>query len=389
MNRLCALALALLFASLPATRQVIDESSIEVYGAAGSARKLHLIPPSAKLLFPRSTAFLELRDVVFKLPVADGTLLRNLQFVTVRSYSPRNPGASSARITAVLYSGTIYLVNELLCDDNVSVINGILRSVKASVATPEEAMQVARFFLQVGYYRFADPDKFITSTVADLPATQVEFPGQDARAIQNAIRPPAATGDGNTFKVEVVTNDGDSPFVLLHHWSIKIRDSQIVDANDEVLYPTRMHYWPGEAAGDSLRGTLASPSSTLRFQLSLMSDGMTSDSEALNVSTYTFNASDGPPVARAAYSFDSTERSTRELDSQLHRASQIIERANWTDALGNVLGDRALVLYSDQGTNRIRASVLLRRGTRFFEISSSCLRNSLEFEKVWFGFHAP
>jgi hypothetical protein len=385
MNRLCALSLALLFASLPTSEQVIDERSIEVYSGAGSARKMDLIPPSAMVLFPTSTAFLDKQDVVFKLPVADGAPLQKLQFVTVRKYSTRNPGASSARITAVVYSGTIYLVNELLCDDNVSVINRILRSVGASVDSPEEAMQVARFFLQVGYYHFVDPDKFITSTVGDLPAKQVEFPGQDATAIQSAIHPPAATRDGNTFKVEIVTKDRDSPFVLLRHWSIKIRESQIIEANEEVLYPTRMHYRAGEGAGgNSLRGTLASPLSTLRFQLSMMSDGKTSDSEALNVSTYTFNTSDGPQVARSVYYLDSTERSTRELDSELRRASQIIERANWTDGRGNVLGERALVLYSVQGTDTIRASLLLRRDTKVFEISSSCLRNLLEFEKVWF-----
>jgi len=393
-SRLCTLSLALLFASLPISAQVTGDNSLQVYRGAGPARKMSLVPPSAKVLFPGSIVFVDKRDVGVSLPVVDGGLLRNMQFVTVRAYSPEqppkanstdqeeDPQVSSARITAVVYGDKIYVVSELFCDENIAVVNALLRSMGASVDSPEKALQVAKFYLQIGYYSFKDPDTFIVSAFGDLPAKQLEFPGQDAAEMQRAIHPPSAIRDGNAYKVELVTQDRDAAFVVLHHWSIRILKSQITDAREEVLIPDRMHYRAGEAASNL--GTLASAISTLRFQLSTIADGKTPDSKDLNFHGCSFNTSNGPGVTRSEYDFESNERSIRELDSALHSASQILERGKWTDAKGNVLGERALVLYSAEGSDEPVASILLRHDKTFFEVSSSCLRNLLEFEKVWF-----
>jgi hypothetical protein len=83
--------LALLFASLPISAQVTGDNSLQVYRGAGPARKMSLVPPSAKVLFPGSIVFVDKRDVGVSLPVVDGGLLRNMQFVTVRAYSPEQP----------------------------------------------------------------------------------------------------------------------------------------------------------------------------------------------------------------------------------------------------------------------------------------------------------
>ena len=355
-----------------------------------------LLPPSAKLLFANSKVYLDRRDVTISLPAKEADLLQNMQFVTVRPYSPEqtpkggsteqreNSLVPSARITAVVYNDKIYVANELFCDENISVINGLLRSSGVNVDSPEKAMQGARFYLQLGYYRLEDPEEFIVSTFSGLSAKQIEFPGQDTKEIQSVIHPPTASRDSDAYKIEIVTREKDAALVELHRWSIRILGSQISEVHEEALIPKHMHYREGEAPSDSMNGTLASPVSTLRFQLAIMADGKTSDSNGLNVSTYTFNTSNGPPVRRSAYRFESRERAMKEFDSQLHRAGQVIEKGKWTDEHGNVLGERALVLYSSETSGKLGASVLLRRDTRFFAVSSSCLRNSLEFEKVWF-----
>jgi hypothetical protein len=394
--RLCGLSLGLFLAWLPVSAQVPEDSSVEVYTGSGPARRMSLIPRSAKLLFANSKVYFDKRDVRVSLPIKDGVLLQNMELGTVRSYSPEqspkdgptkqneNFRVPSARITAVVNSDKIYVVNELFCDENISVINRLLRSLSVSVDNPEKAMEVAKFFLQLGYYRFEDPDKFTVSTYSDLSTKQMEFPGQDAAEIQRAIRPPVATKDGDTYTVEIVTKESDAALVELHHWNIRILGSQISDVQEEVPVPASRHYRAGEAPSSSMRGTLASEVSTLRFQLAIIGDGVTSDSKELNVSTYTFDTSEGPQVSRSAYRFKSPVRAVKEFDSQLHLASQIIERGNWTDGQEDVLGERALVLYSFDGSARVRAAILLRRDTRYFAISSLCLRNLLEFEKIWF-----
>ena len=83
-------------------------------------------------------------------------------------------------------------------------------------------------------------------------------------------------------------------------------------------------------------------------------------------------------------SFDSAERAVREFREQLNRAGQILEQGNWLGKGGETIGERALVVYSTEKTNDLSAVILLRRDSRLFEVSSSCLRNLLEFEKVWF-----
>jgi hypothetical protein len=355
-----------------------------------------LMPASAKLLFPSSIVYIDERDVTVNLPTKGTDPRQNMQFVTVRSYlteQTREDGSTEqretssvplARITAVVYKDKVYVTNELFCDENMSAINALLGSLGVSVDNPERAMQVAKFYLQLGYYLFEDPDTFIVSTHSDLSAKKIEFPGQDTTEIQRAIQSPTAIQDNNGYKVEIVTQDKDAAFALLRHWSIRILESKISDAQQEVLTPKDLQYRVGEVPSNLMSGTLASPFSTLRFQLAIMSDGKTSDSKGLNVSTYTFNTSNGPNVRRSAYRFESPERAMKEFDSQLNRASQVIERGKWTDEQGNVLGERALVLYSIEASGKLVASVLLRRDSRFFAVSSSCLRNSLEFEKVWF-----
>jgi hypothetical protein len=394
---LVKLFFVLLIGSLPASAQSGGEKSVEVYSDAGFAGRMSLEPFSAASLFPNSKVYLSERKIGVSLLTGDAALLQKMQFVTVRAYSleeaskadssgkKQTTQASSARMNAVTSNRTIYILSELFCDENIPVFNELLRSLALRVESPEEALLVAKFFLQLGYYRFSDPDNFVVSTLSDLSPKQFEFPGQDMTEIQHAIRPPASIEEGDTYRIEIVAQDRDAGFVLLRHWSIRILRSQISDVKEEVLVPTWMHYRAGETPSTSMSGTLASPVSTLRFQLARIADGMTPDSKDLNFSSYSFNTCDGSQVVRSASYFESPHRAVKELDSYLHHAVQILERGKWTGEHGAALGERVLVLDSVGEPDGLRASILLRRDTRLFEVSSSCLRNALEFEKVWFG----
>ena len=395
-NRLSVLLLAFLFLSSPLRAQIAAGTSLEVHFPNGTVSRLRLVPDAASVLFPTSQAILEMMDVRVDLPNVDNGLLKQLQFATVRTYTskqasptiPLEPKSMShtpgVRITAAVFADRIYVVNQLFWGENLATINGLLRQLGSQIDSTQNALQVAKFFLQLGYYDFDNPDNFVATKIADIPPKQIEFPGQSLTEVQNAIRPPTVKQGGNGYKVDIVTLDRDSALVLLHHWSINFMDSQITNAQEEVLLPQNMHYRAREAPSDSMSGTLASPLSSLRFQLTVMADGTCSDSKGLNMSAYTFATSDGPQVRRSACYFKSTERSLTELHNQLRRASQIIELGDWKDNDGKILGERALALYSDKESGKVLAAVLLRRDTRLFEVSSPCLRNALEFEKVWF-----
>jgi hypothetical protein len=388
----CALLLAVL-CSVP-TVLAQSEAFVEVHEGGGTSKKMSIVPASATVLFPGSEVFLDNMDVTAPLTSVATEPQRQLRFVTIRSATGDaavgSNSASRAKVTArasaVIYKDRVYVGSELFCDENISAFNMLLRTMGANVDSSEKAMQVAKFYLQLGYYRLEEPGKYVVSTFLQLPPEKVNFPGQNTKELQDAIHPPVVSRDGDGYKVEIVTEDVDAGFVLLYHWSIDIVDSQIKSSEEEVAFPSRLRYRTGEAPSDRFGGTFASPLTALRFQLGYISDGNTPDNKdlGLNVSTYGFNTSDGPQVIRSAYHFNSTERAVKEFIDHLDATSQILEQGKWADEAGNVVGERALVFYSTDGGRRLSAAVLLRRDTRFFEVSSSCLHNLLEFEKAWF-----
>lgn len=121
------------------------------------------------------------------------------------------------------------------------------------------------------------------------------------------------------------------------------------------------HFRIREAPTDRFGDTLASPLTDLRFQLSVIADGKTPDSKPLNVSTYIFNTSNGPEVRRSLCSIDSSLRAARELKEELNRAGQIFDRGNWIGKSGEIIGKRALVLYSREKTKELSAVILLKQ----------------------------
>jgi hypothetical protein len=259
-----------------------------------------------------------------------------------------------------------------------------LQSLEVHADNEEKALQVTNFYLQLAQYRFDEPAHYVASSFQQLSPEHVKFPGQKMTEIENAIHSPNVKKEGNAYTLDMETHDVDAAFVLLRHWTITILDSQIASVQEEVVIPERMHYRIAEVQSDRLGGTLASPLTDLLFQLSIMADGMTPGSKELNVSTYVFNTSLGPQVRRSVSFFGSSERAEREFKEELNRAGQVLDRGNWTGKSGEIIGERALVLYSTGKTNDLSAVILLKRDSRLFEVSSSCLRNLLEFEKVWF-----
>jgi hypothetical protein len=369
---------------------------VEAHLGKSPAKRMTLLPTAAKILFPSSKVFLQKKDVSFALPAANQDPLKELQFVIASDYlakesapsnvSQKDPSATThaAAITAVVYKDTLYVVGELFYEENLALINKLLRETGVQARTQEEALQVAEFYLQLGHYSFEAPSSYLVFKFEQLPDKQVEFPGQNESEIRTAIHPPTVAGNENGYKTDIVAMDSDAAFVYLRRWRIGILDSQVVDPQQEVVVPSRDHYRAGEAPSDRFGGTLASPSTDLRFQLSVIADGMTPGSTSLNVSTYGFNTSEGPSVRRSSFSFKSAEEATSEFEKQLRAASQILEQGKWLDTDGKQIGKRALLLYASRKSNGVSIAVLLFRGSRVFEVSSLSLKNALEFEKVWF-----
>lgn len=378
----------LVAASVPA--RVLGQTEIEAHLPDGSARKVGLFPESARVLFPSSRVLLEEKHVRVNLTAADAMRVRDLKLVTAREYPlERTPSAKSSaiKVTAVAYGGDLYVLNELFFDENSVVISKLLASLEVHADSAERALQVATFFIQLAQYHLEEPETFVISTFSQLSAEQLKFPGQNETDIQSAIQSPKVEKDGNAYKVDIVTRDVDSPRVLLRHWVITILDCQVISLKEDVVIPKDMHYRAEEAPSDRFGGTLASPLTDLRFQLSIIADGMTRDrSNGINVSTYIFNTSNGLQVRRSTYFFKTPERVVHEFQEQLNGAGQVLNKGKWTGTGGEVLGERALVLYATEKSNNLRAAILLMRDSdsRFFEVSSSCIRNLLEFEKVWF-----
>ena len=241
--------LVLLIGNLPVLAQTGGETSVEVYDDAGPLGRMSLEPPSAALLFPNSRLYLSDHKVTISLPTGDDALLQKMKFVTVRAYSLQGDTktgssrkqetmqASSARIEAVISNGKIYILGQLFCDESVSVFNELSRSINLTANSPEDALLVAEFYLQLGYYRFASPNNFIVSTAGELSAQQTEFPGQNMDEIEHALHPPAVVKEDATYRIEIVAKDEDSGFVLLRHWSIGILGSHVSDAKEGIPRP--------------------------------------------------------------------------------------------------------------------------------------------------------
>src|SRR5690242_6455285 len=221
---LSVLPLAFLSLSSPIRAQVPAETSLEVRFPGGTTSRLKLVPVAASVLFPNSQAVLDKMDVRIDLTKVDNELLKRLQFATVRAYAPKQASPKSmvlgpgVRITAVVLADRIYVVNQLFWGENLATINALLRQLGAQIDSTQTALQIAKFFLQLGDYGFDDPDNFVMSKISDIPLKQIDFPGQSLTEIQNAIRPPTVRQDGNRYMVDIVTLDRDSALVLLHKW---------------------------------------------------------------------------------------------------------------------------------------------------------------------------
>lgn len=385
------LALGLLAVAAPT--RISGQTKIDVHLPTGSTKTMNLFPESSRVLFPSSRVLLEMKDARVNLSAANAELLREMELVTASDYSSESTSrvrgkdrrGSPIKITAVVYGDSLYVVNELFFDENRAVINKLLQLLEVHADNEEKALQVANLYLQLAQYRFDEAAHYVVSSFQQLSPEQVKFPGQNMTEIESAIHSPYVKKDGNAYTVDMVTQDVDAAFVLLRHWTIRILDSQIASVQEEVVTPEHMHYRTAEAPSDRFGGTLKSPLTGLRFQLSIMGDGKTPDSKELNLSIYTFNASQGPPVIRSAYFFHSPGRAEREFKDELNQAGQILERGNWIGKSGEIVGERALVLDSTEKANGIRAIILLKQDSKFLNVSSSCLRNVLEFEKAWFG----
>src|SRR5271165_3923822 len=204
-----------------------SEAFVEVHEAGGTGKKMSIMPASATVLFPGSGVFLDSLDVRADLTSVTSEPQEQLRFVTLRSATGDGAAGTNsvshakvtARATAVIYKDRVYVGSEFFCDENTSVFNTLLRAMGAKVDSSEKAMQVAKFYLQLGYYHLEEPSKYIVSTFLQLPPEKMNFPGQNTKEMQDAIHPPVVKRDGDEYKAEIVTEDADAGFVLLYHWS--------------------------------------------------------------------------------------------------------------------------------------------------------------------------
>lgn len=94
----------------------------------------------------------------------------------------------------------------------------------------------------------------------------------------------------------------------------------------------------------------------------------------------TIESSDGIIYSWSRISYRSHKGATRELNSELAQAVEIVKRGALFDESGKIVGDEVIATFAvDEGPSYISAKVLWTRGADFGDVASSSIKNILTY----------
>jgi WD40 repeat protein len=109
--------------------------------------------------------------------------------------------------------------------------------------------------------------------------------------------------------------------------------------------------------------------------------GRASTLDGIDLEFTTYATADCTTVTIRHGDFATVERAREEFRQELKLATKIIDQGPRRSTVGEVIGERAVILIAEAKSKRAIAEVLLTNGRSYYAVSSASLQKALEFEK--------
>lgn len=338
--------------------------TIKIYRENGTVAHYRAYPENAvKLLFPKSEAVIEPEESPKKWQPSSVTILKKIQTVRVSDTERR------FNVMGATFGDQLFIFDGIFSDNNSVTMSLLIRATASGPRNKAEALDLAKLYLTLSYYRFADPDRFVAYKASD--STKKNNLG-NSRSVSDIIgisHSPQVVQKGATYALDFYSYD-DSGVIptKVSHWQINVSP----DTLEERLsaHHEGFHQQYSKATSETTQTT-----GKIKFSPSIMADGFTDDGAITDIQSWA--SSDGPGVQRTHFYYKSHEKADKRMQDYLHNAVAIIETRPWLDSQGKSVGTQALVIRITDSEKALIASEIFEDESSVLEISCFSLGNLL------------
>ena len=326
----------------------------------GMVTQYRAYPEAAiKLLFLSGDAILEPDSSPENWKTLASPILNKIQ--TGRVYDTQR----RFNVMAVTFGKQLFVFDALFGSDNAVTMSQLIRATGAGPRDRAEALDLAKLYLALSYYRRADPDRIVACPESN--STEQNGIGFSGRI--GVPDSPQVVQDGATYTVNFYAVDPSGmSSIKVCHWQLDIGPENLdarLSAHHEEF---RQSY--SEAPSQTTQ-TTKKP----QFSRSIMANGFTDDGATTDIQTWA--SSDGPGVARIHFYYKSHEKAEKRMQNYLLNAVAVIEVRPWLDSQGKSVGTQALVIRINDSDPGLIASEISEDAGSVLEISCSSLGNLL------------
>jgi len=337
-------------------------ATLELHQQDGTVQRYKAYPPDVvATLFPQGNAHVQPMAPSASASHSVSSFLGGARVVhisdTVRRFE----------ITGAVLGGHLFLFDELFCRQNPLAMSELLRFTGSIPGTPGEALAVAEFYLRLAYYRGADPQPYILSSIDDIPVAAPSFPASSREPIGDLVRPPRVLRASGSFKVELFTRDTSGSEI--HQLTMSVGAQGLWDVRDRIVYPDPESRKALFERVEKHR-TEGAPKQ-VEFELLIMGDGTTDDGGLMDLQSWA--ASEGPGSGRTHIYYQSHSSAENQYQKNLQNAVAILEQGSWLDEKGVDVGKKALVLLPSGLGKSLYSSWIFEDKLSVLLISCSCL----------------
>ncbi len=116
---------------------------------------------------------------------------------------------------------------------------------------------------------------------------------------------------------------------------------------------------------------------------SALFSGITRTGSGVRVGFTDYRACDGELVKVLYWDFTTSQQASRAFSGELARAAEILNRGSKTNQKGDIVGERAEVVFPPREAGGLRRAIVWTDGLKFHEMKSRCLCDALELEKTY------
>jgi hypothetical protein len=366
-TRTAAIALCLFFACGCDAFGAADSGSVPLIASRedGTLHTYQACPAKAvKLLFPKYEAVIEFTAEPGKWNLWPNPELHDLKFARVSGADKR------FSVDAVVLGDRMFVFDELLGKENSETISQLLHALHLGVTSEPEALDLAKLYLSLAYYRLADPETFLVHGDHVAATTSLEpLQIKEGDAVAETHPPQVVKRDG-VYVVDLYTHD--TIVVREHqvsHWQIDFVSDRVVERvsahHDGFREPySKVAEGKQEAAGK------------VRFAAAIMGDGFSDDGARTDIQDW--DASDGPGYGRIHFYYGSQQKGEKRFQIYLRDAVSVVDSRPWLDDEGHEIGSQVIVIGVNGNDGTPVATAVYWDGSTVLAITSSSLSNLLE-----------